>query len=72
VAGGSGDPATGDDAHLVDAAVDVHQDDPEFGHRFITDQLPARGITAGRTRVGRLCSAPALVGARPQAWPARA
>jgi transposase InsO family protein len=45
-----------DDAHLINAARDIHHDDPEFGHRFIADELPARGITAGVNRVARLCS----------------
>jgi transposase InsO family protein len=44
------------DAHLINAAIDVHHDDPEFGYRFIADELPARGITAGRNRVNRLCT----------------
>src|SRR4051794_35672640 len=43
------------DAHLINAAIDVHHDDPEFGYRFIADELRARGITAGRNRVNRLC-----------------
>jgi transposase InsO family protein len=42
-----------DDAHLIDAAVQIHHDDPAFGYRFIADQLPARGITAGENRVAR-------------------
>lgn len=37
-----------DDAHLINAALDVHHDDPEFGYRFITDELAERGISAGR------------------------
>jgi putative transposase len=45
------------DAHLVNAALDIHRDDPAFGYRFIADELPARGITAGENRVQRLCSA---------------
>jgi putative transposase len=45
-----------DDAHLINAAIDVHGDDPEFGYRFIADELPAHGITAGENRVARLCS----------------
>ncbi len=45
-----------DDAHLVNAAVDVHHDDPEFGYRFITDELTAQGFTASRNRVNRLCT----------------
>ena len=28
-----------DDAHLINAALDVHQDDPAFGYRFIADEL---------------------------------
>jgi hypothetical protein len=38
-----------DDAHLINAALDVHRDDPAFGYRLIADELPARGIAAGRT-----------------------
>jgi putative transposase len=45
-----------DDAHLINAASDVHRDDPAFGYRFIADELPARGVTAGENRVARLCS----------------
>ena len=45
-----------DDAHLINAAVDIHHDDPEFGYRFITDELAHHGMTAGRNRVQRLCS----------------
>src|SRR3954469_5328059 len=45
-----------DDAHLINAAVDIHHDDPEFGYRFITDELAGQGITASRNRVNRLCT----------------
>ena len=45
-----------DDAHLINAALDIHADDPEFGYRFIADELPAHGIVAGENRVHRLCS----------------
>lgn len=44
------------DAHLINAALDVHLDDPAFGYRFIADELPALGISAGENRVQRLCS----------------
>ncbi len=44
------------DAHLINAAIDVHHDDPEFGYRFIADELPACGSTAARNRVNRLCT----------------
>lgn len=32
------------DAHLINAARDIHADDPAFGYRFIADELPGRGI----------------------------
>ena len=44
------------DAHLINAARDIHHDDPTFGYRFICDELPAHGISAGANRVSRLCS----------------
>ena len=43
------------DAHLINAAMDIHTDDPAFGYRFIADQLAERGITASENRVQRLC-----------------
>jgi putative transposase len=45
-----------DDAHLINAALDIHADDPALGYRFIADELPDRGIVAGENRVARLCS----------------
>lgn len=45
------------DAHLINTALDIHADDPAFGYRFIADELPALGISAGENRVQRLCSA---------------
>ena len=45
-----------DEAHLINAAVDIHADDPAFGYRFIADELPGRGIKAGENKVARLCS----------------
>ncbi|SCL17545.1 Integrase core domain-containing protein [Micromonospora inyonensis] len=45
-----------EDAYLINAAVDIHVDDPAFGYRFIADELPAHGITASANRVARLCS----------------
>jgi hypothetical protein len=32
-----------DDAHLTNAALDVHRADPEYGYRFITDELNDAG-----------------------------
>jgi len=41
---------------LVDAAREIHADDPTFGYRFITDELRAeRMIVASENRVHRLC-----------------
>jgi HTH-like domain len=48
-------PRVLDDAHLVNAIVDVHADDPEFGYRLITDELAAAGHTVSERRVWRLC-----------------
>ena len=45
-----------DDAHLINAALDIHADDPEFGYRFIADELADLGHSAGENRVQRLCS----------------
>ena len=45
-----------DDAHLINAAIDIHHDDPEFGYRFIADELPGHGVKASRNRVARLCA----------------
>ncbi len=45
-----------EDAHLINAAYDIHADDPAFGYRFITDELRERGLAAGENRVARLCS----------------
>ncbi|MEZ5378234.1 MAG: IS3 family transposase [Acidimicrobiales bacterium] len=44
-----------DDARLVNAILDVHSDDPEFGYRFIADELQAAGHHVGERRVHRLC-----------------
>jgi putative transposase len=43
------------DAHLINAAIDIHADDPAFGYRFIADQLHHRQIWACESRVHRLC-----------------
>ena len=45
-----------DDAHLLNAAIEVHHDDPEFGYRFIADELAVKGWQASRNRVNRLCT----------------
>ncbi len=45
-----------DDAHLINAAIDVHVDDPAFGYRFIADELAEAGFVASERRVWRVCS----------------
>jgi transposase InsO family protein len=46
-----------EDAHLVNAILDVHGDDPEFGYRFIADELAADPavVEASENRIWRLC-----------------
>jgi transposase InsO family protein len=45
------------DAHTINALVDAHRDDPEFGYRFLADELAASGqVSGGERRVWRLCS----------------
>ncbi|MBP2267806.1 transposase InsO family protein [Pseudarthrobacter sp. PvP004] len=39
----------------VNAARDIHTDDPAFGYRFIADELPEKGIMVGENRVQPLC-----------------
>jgi transposase InsO family protein len=45
-----------ENAYLTDAAMAVHADDPEFGYRFVCDELVAAGHACGENRVQRLCS----------------
>ena len=45
-----------DEAHLINAAMDVHSDDPAFGYRFISDELADAGHVASERRVWRICS----------------
>ena len=49
-----------DDAHLINAAIDIHHDDPEFGYRFITNELAEQGLRASRNRMNRLCTSQRL------------
>ena len=56
MAGLPGQPARLGRRALINAAYDIHRDDPAFGYRFIADELRDRGITAGENRVARLCS----------------
>ncbi|ASR55720.1 IS3 family transposase [Cellulomonas sp. PSBB021] len=45
-----------DDAYLTNALIDAHSDDPEFGYRFLADELERAGHDVGERRVWRLCS----------------
>ena len=44
-----------EDAHLINQLVDLQADDPEFGYRFLHDELVAGGQVVGANRVHRLC-----------------
>ena len=46
-----------DDAHLINAALDIHHDDPEFGYRFIADEL-RRAAASRPARTGSTGCAP--------------
>jgi hypothetical protein len=52
-----------DDAPLINAALEVHADDPTEGYRFIADELAARGFAASANRVADLLDAADLFGA---------
>jgi putative transposase len=45
-----------EDAYLTNALIDAHSDDPEFGYRFLADELELLGHDVGERRVWRLCS----------------
>lgn len=44
------------DAHLINTAMDIHDADPAFGYRLITDELAGRGFVVSENRVQRLCA----------------
>ncbi|GGE78570.1 hypothetical protein GCM10011401_27290 [Nesterenkonia cremea] len=62
------------EAHLHNAAIRLHADDPEFGHRLIADELIAAGHVLSERRVWRLCSQQGLFSAtqRRRRGPAKA
>ena len=43
------------DASVINRLVDIHEDDPTLGYRFLTDELEEVGITCSENRVHRLC-----------------
>src|SRR5262245_53715730 len=44
-----------DEAHLANAVFDAHRDDPEFGYRFLADEVRAAGHAACDRTVWRIC-----------------
>lgn len=47
-----------DDAHLINAIIDIHANDPELGCRFITDERHTARHAGWENRVQRLCALP--------------
>lgn len=45
-----------DDARLANALFDAHRDDPEFGYRFLADEVHAAGFAVCERTVWRRCS----------------
>ncbi len=44
-----------DEAHLANAVFDAHRDDPEFGYRFLADEVRAAGHQVCDRTVWRIC-----------------
>jgi transposase InsO family protein len=44
------------EAYLANAIFDAHRDDPEFGYRFLADEIHAVGHQAAERTVWRICS----------------
>jgi len=45
-----------DEAHLANAVFDAHRDDPEFGYRFLADEVREAGFAVCERTVWRRCS----------------
>jgi hypothetical protein len=45
------------EAHLANALFDAHRDDPEFGYRFLFDEVRDAGFATCERTVWKLCSA---------------
>ena len=43
------------DAHAANAVLDAHADDPEFGYRFLADELRGRGLAVSDHQVLKAC-----------------
>jgi transposase InsO family protein len=46
-----------DEALLWDAIFNAHRDDPEFGYRFVVDEVRAAGFAVAERTVWKICSA---------------
>ena len=44
-----------EEAHLISVLRELHEDDPEFGYRFLADELNELGYRVSERRVWRLC-----------------
>ena len=44
-----------EEAHLIGVLRELHEDDPEFGYRFLADELQELGYQVSERRVWRLC-----------------
>jgi putative transposase len=45
-----------DEAHLANALFDAHRDDPEFGYRFLADEVADAGFSVCERTVWKICS----------------
>lgn len=45
-----------DEAWMANAVFDAHRDDPEFGYRFLADEVRAAGHEIGDRTVWRICA----------------
>jgi putative transposase len=46
-----------DEAHLTNAVFDAHRDDPEFGYRFLADEVRDAGFEVCERTVWKICAA---------------
>lgn len=44
-----------EDADTINKLVDIHEDDPTLGYRFLADELEEAGVICSENRVHRLC-----------------
>ena len=45
-----------EEAYLANALFDAHRDDPEFGYRFLADEVKDSGFSACERTVWKICS----------------